>query len=209
MKLEDKTTDIQHELLRRKPGSLPKWGADGDYGNEMADALLKELAIAPKPAGGDTGLVTGKAKNIKRIFIHCSATREGQDIDAATIRKWHKNQGWRDIGYHFVIKLDGTVEPGRPEHITGSHARGYNTGSVAMVYVGGLDSAGKPKDTRTPEQLKAMAGLTQELLNAYPGSDLLGHRDISPDKDGDGKIEPHEFIKACPCFDVKTWWSGI
>ncbi len=152
-------------------------------------------------------LVTGKANGIRRIVIHCTATREGQDIDAATIRRWHLRQGWKDIGYHFVIQLDGDIERGRPEEIPGSHVRGFNTGSIAIVYVGGLDAQGKAKDTRTPAQQAAMAQLVRDLLARYPGAQVLGHRDLSPDKDGDGVVERHEWLKDCPCFDVRAWWA--
>lgn len=151
---------------------------------------------------------TGKAKGIRRIVIHCTATREGQDIDAATIRRWHLKQGWSDIGYHFVIQIDGDIERGRPEEIAGSHVKGFNTGSIAIVYVGGLDPQGKAKDTRTPAQQAAMAQLVRELLASYPGAAVVGHRDLSPDKDGDGVVERHEWLKDCPCFDVRAWWAA-
>lgn len=179
--------------------------ADGIPGAATAKAIIAKAGLKNLPEGS---LVKGTGKAIRRIFIHCTATREGQDFDAATIKKWHLRQGWSDIGYHFVIQLDGTVERGRPEHIPGSHARGFNSGSIAVVYVGGIDSNGKAKDTRTPEQLRAMAQLVGELVDAYPLSEVLGHRDISPDKDGDGIVEPHEWLKMCPCFDVKAWWKG-
>lgn len=150
---------------------------------------------------------TGRGKNIRRIVIHCTATREGQDIDAATIRRWHLKQGWNDIGYHFVIQIDGDIERGRPEEIPGSHVKGFNTGSIAIVYVGGLDPQGRAKDTRTPAQKAAMTQLVRELLNKYPGADVVGHRDLSPDRDGDGVVEKHEWLKDCPCFDVRAWWA--
>lgn len=180
-------------------------GADGIPGPATARAIIAKAGIEPEP---ESDMVKGTGKSIKQIFVHCTATREGQDIDAATIKRWHLNQGWSDIGYHFVVKLDGTVERGRPEHRPGSHARGFNRGSVALVYVGGLDKQGKPKDTRTPEQTAAMHKLVSNLTKAYPGAKVLGHRDISPDKDGDGKVEPHEWLKMCPCFDVREWWYG-
>lgn len=153
--------------------------------------------------------VQGTGVKIKRIFIHCTATREGQDISVATIRKWHKAMGWRDIGYHFVIALNGSVQSGRAENVTGSHVAGFNTGSIGIVYVGGLDAQGKGKDTRTPAQHTAMANLVRELVKAYPDAKVLGHRDASPDKDGDGVVEKHEWLKECPCFEVKTWWAGV
>lgn len=195
--------------------AIQRWAgaaADGVPGPATARAIMAKAGIADRasaPAREDTALVTGRAENVTRIFVHCTATREGQNVDAATIREWHKGQGWSDIGYHFVIRLDGTIERGRPEHIPGSHARGFNRGSVALVYVGGLDRQGAPKDTRTEAQKAAMAKLVAELVATYPGADVLGHRDISPDKDGDGVIEPHEWLKACPCFDVRSWWESV
>lgn len=176
---------------------------------KVAEALKVQPPLSPQASPYPGALVTGVAKGISRIAIHCTATREAQDIDAATIKRWHLAQGWKDIGYHFVIRLDGTIERGRPEEITGSHVAGFNTGSIAIVYVGGLDAQGKGKDTRTPEQHDAMAQLVRELLAKYPGADVLGHRDHSPDKDGDGIIERHEWLKECPCFDVRAWWDGV
>ncbi len=181
--------------------------ADGNPGAQTAKAIIAKAGIAAPAAR--SGLVKGTGKAIKRVFIHCTATREGQDIDAATIRKWHLGQGWTDIGYHFVIRLDGSVERGRAENIPGSHVAGFNTGSIGVVYVGGLDAQGKAKDTRSPAQLQAMARLVGDLVKAYPGADVLGHRDASPDKDGDGVVEKHEWLKECPCFEVKTWWKGL
>jgi N-acetylmuramoyl-L-alanine amidase len=142
---------------------------------------------------------------IKRIVIHCTATREAQDISAATIREWHKKQGWSDIGYHYVIRLSGAIEKGRDDKTVGSHVKGWNTGSIAIVYAGGLDANGKPKDTRTSAQRAAMRGLIRTLRMQHPKADVMGHRDLSPDKDGDGVIERHEWLKDCPCFDVRAW----
>lgn len=187
--------------------------ADGVPGPNTARAIARALNIAPVGIQASTAapgtLVQGTGKNIRRIVIHCSATREGQDIDAATIKRWHLNQGWSDIGYHFIIRLDGTVERGRAEHLPGSHVKGFNTGSIGVVYVGGLDPQGKGKDTRTDAQKRSMAELVRALLTRYPGADVLGHRDLSPDKDGDGVIERHEWLKECPCFDARSWWAAV
>jgi len=142
---------------------------------------------------------------IKRIVVHCTATREGQDVTAATIRDWHLKQGWSDIGYHYVIRLDGRVEKGRADNLVGSHVKGWNAGSLAIVYVGGLDKGGKAKDTRTANQKKAMKDLIARLAAEHKVTRIVGHRDLSPDKDGDGVVEKHEWLKDCPCFDVKAW----
>jgi N-acetylmuramoyl-L-alanine amidase len=194
--------------VQRWAGAMP----DGNPGPQTAKAIIAKAGIADAAMAAPSsaaGLVTGKGKAIKRIVIHCTATREGQDVDAATIRKWHLGQGWRDIGYHFVIRLDGTIERGRPEDQVGSHVQGYNTGSIGVVYAGGLDRQGAAKDTRTPEQEAAMAKLIGALTAAYPGAKVMGHRDLSPDKDGDGVVEQHEWLKSCPCFDAAGWWSEV
>ena len=86
----------------------------------------------------------------------------------------------------------------------GAHAKGYNRNSIGICYEGGLNKDGKPKDTRTTEQRAALRQLVNELLARFPGCKVSGHRDLSPDQNRDGKIEPHEWIKPCPCFDVAT-----
>lgn len=106
-------------------------------------------------------------KSTKQIILHCSATKAGQNFKAADIRKWHKQQGWADIGYHYVIDLDGTIEPGRDEKYVGAHVTGQNANSIGICYIGGLDTTGKTKDTRTQQQKEAMFSLVKKLLNRY------------------------------------------
>lgn len=153
-----------------------------------------------------------KSTDIDSIVIHCSATREGADFKAADIDKWHKQQGWKMIGYHFVIDLDGTVETGRPLTMNGAHCntcgfsdRPYNSHSIGICYIGGLSKDGKTaKDTRTDAQKESLRNLVDDLFKKYPNIiEILGHRDCSPDLDGDGEIEPSEWIKSCPSFDVR------
>lgn len=155
-------------------------------------------------------------KTIDTIIIHCTATKEGVDLTAADIDRMHKAQGWKMIGYNYVIRLDGTIEEGRPLTMDGAHCnskdgRGstYNTHSIGIVYVGGLDKDGKAKDTRTPEQKASLIKLINELCAKYQIVDLLGHRDTSPDLNGDGEIESFEWIKMCPCFDVKAEYPSF
>ena len=152
-----------------------------------------------------------KKENIDAIVIHCTASRAGQDLRAADIDKIHQERGFACIGYNFVIDLDGTVEDGRPLTRDGAHCntaglsgKSYNKHSIGIVYVGGLDENGNPADTRTPEQKQALADLVYRLINEYPIVEVIGHRDASPDKNGNGKIERNEWIKQCPCFDVKS-----
>lgn len=151
-------------------------------------------------------------RKIDAIVIHCSATRAGQDVRAADIDKWHKERGFAMIGYNYVIDLDGTVEVGRPLSRDGAHCNtagvsglSYNKHSIGICYVGGLDKDGNPADTRTPEQKLSLLNLVCKLMDAYPDIvEVIGHRDASPDKNGNGVIERNEWIKQCPCFDVRA-----
>lgn len=146
-----------------------------------------------------------KVSDIKYIVIHCSATYEGRPYDVEDIRAMHKRRGFRDVGYHFVIKLDGTIQKGRDIDEMGAHVKGHNSHSIGVCYIGGLDNDGKPKDTRTPEQKQSLKKLVDILSVIYPDAETLGHRDLSPDLDGDGVIEKHEWTKSCPVFDVRLW----
>ena len=169
-----------------------------------------------------------KASDIDAIIIHCSADPEGKDVRAADIERDHvKNRHFACIGYNYVIDLDGTVEVGRPLTRDGAHCekpgfsgKSYNKHSIGICYVGGvestrdkngkivakLDAKGKaiPKDTRTPAQKAAMHKLVNKLVMEYPIKEILGHRDASPDLNGDGIISRWEWMKACPSFDVKA-----
>lgn len=149
--------------------------------------------------------------DIDAIIIHCSATREGQDFRAADIDKMHRARGFAMIGYNYVIDLDGQVEIGRPLDRDGAHCstagfsgKAYNKHSIGICYIGGLDKNGKAKDTRTLAQKQSMSTLVYRLMEKYPIVEVLGHRDTSPDLNGDGFINRTEWIKECPCFDVKS-----
>lgn len=149
--------------------------------------------------------------NIDSIIIHCSATKAGADLKAKDIDRMHKQRGFNRIGYHYVINLDGTIETGRPLTMEGAHCNtkgfsgvSYNRHSIGICYIGGLDKNGKPADTRTEAQKKALKNLVVELCGKYEICEVLGHRDTSPDLDDDGEVEPKEWIKACPCFDVNS-----
>lgn len=147
---------------------------------------------------------------ITGLVIHCSATREGQYVDAAEIRRWHLAKKWADIGYHFVIRLDGTIEVGRPLRQQGAHVEGHNRTTIGICYVGGVEADGKtPKDTRTPAQKAALLDLLTALKAQYPAAKIRGHRDYSPDRNGNGRIEPNEWIKACPSFDAAGEYAGL
>lgn len=154
---------------------------------------------------------------IDAIVIHCSATRAGQNIGKKEITQMHLRRGFSTIGYNYVVRLDGTVEVGRSLQIDGAHCNSkgfsgvsYNKHSIGICYVGGLDATGKAADTRTPEQKKALREFVAKLIKEHPDiKEILGHRDTSPDLDGDGIVEPHEWIKMCPCFDAAAEYKNL
>ena len=125
---------------------------------------------------------------ISKIILHCSATKEGENYTVADIDAWHRKKGWRCVGYHYVIKLDGTVQQGRRLEEIGAHVTGQNTHSIGICYIGGLDSAGRPKDTRTPAQKESLLRLLRILHRKFPSATIHGHREFA--------------AKDCPCFDV-------
>lgn len=135
-------------------------------------------------------------RKIDKIIIHCSATREGQHIDVDTIRDWHVNgRGWSDVGYHYIIYLDGTVHPGRPVERSGAHTKGQNSNSIGICYIGGVETDGKtPKDTRTPEQKAALDNLLFVLTDIFANTTIHGHNEFA--------------AKACPSFDVQAEYGN-
>ena len=134
-------------------------------------------------------------RQINKIILHCTATPEGREVDAETINRWHKNRGWSGIGYHYVVKLDGTIEEGRSVHMVGAHTKGHNTGSLGIVYVGGCDAKMKAKDTRTPEQETALVNLLTVLKEKYPNATIHGHNEFA--------------AKACPSFNVQEEYKFL
>lgn len=129
-------------------------------------------------------------RRIDEIIIHCSATPEGRDVTAADIDRWHRQRGFDCIGYHFVVRLNGRIEFGRPLEKAGAHVKGHNAHSIGIVYIGGIDSNGQYADTRTPEQHESLAILLKFLVRAFTSIKAIhGHRDYA--------------AKACPCFDAQ------
>ncbi len=117
-------------------------------------------------------------RKIDLIIIHCSATAEGKDFRTADIDRWHRQQGFKSIGYHFVVRLNGEVERGRPIAEVGAHCKGHNATSIGVCYIGGLDADGKrPKDTRTENQKKVLMALLTLLKLRFPNAEIRGHRD--------------------------------
>ena len=135
-------------------------------------------------------------RDINKIIIHCSATREGQAFSVDTIKQWHLNRGWSDVGYHYVVHLDGSISYGRDINKRRAHTKGHNTGSIGICYIGGVEADGKtPKDTRTPEQKESLLELIKVLKKLNSSAVVHGHRDFA--------------AKACPSFDATTEYKDI
>lgn len=143
-------------------------------------------------------------RRIDLIVIHCTGTRENHRLTETELDAYHRSRGFDGCGYHFYIRRDGNISQMRPLEQKGAHALGYNSFSIGIAYEGGLDSLGNSKDTRTQYQRSSLQTLVFSLLQDYPNSRVVGHRDLSPDLNGDGEISPDEWTKSCPCFDVKT-----
>lgn len=131
-------------------------------------------------------------KQIERIVnlvvIHCTGTPEGRPTTLEEVTLWHRKRGFRTIGYHYLIHLDGSISRGRDESEIGAHCKGFNKYSIGVAYVGGCDKNMKPKDTRTHEQKHALRVLIEQLKDKYPDAIIQGHNDLSK--------------KACPSYNV-------
>ena len=136
-------------------------------------------------------------RSITLIVVHCSAVKPDQLSSAAQIDSWHRQRGYHlGIGYHYVIRRNGDIEPGRPEWMVGAHCLNHNKYSIGVCYEGGLDARGQPADTRTAEQKSAMRNLLEDLHKRHPRAVIVGHRDLSHDRD-------------CPCFDAVSEFADL
>lgn len=137
------------------------------------------------------------SRKINEIIIHCTATPDGREVSLEELYNWHKARNFIDIGYHFVVHIDGTIESARPLHIMGAHCEGHNAHSIGISYVGGTrsDDPQKPKDTRTEAQRTQIWNLVYYLLRYFPSASVHGHNEYA--------------AKACPCFNVKQEWNDL
>lgn len=133
------------------------------------------------------------------IAIHCSATKPSQNITAADIDRWHRAKGWNGIGYHFVIRRDGTIEAGRPVDAIGAHVENWNSVSVGVCLAGGVTEVdvNKAENNFTPDQFVSLLAVMKDLKKKYPKATVQGHRDFP------------KVAKACPSFDAKAWWAAL
>ena len=179
---------------------------DGYYGQiteEAVKAFQSKNFLKPDGIVGPATLaklIPCRFKKSKRtiteIIIHCSATPEGKDFTVQDIRRWHKQQGWSDIGYHYVVYRNGHIEPGRDVDLIGAHCEGHNSHSIGICYIGGMDRQNKnPKDTRTLQQKAAILSLLIDMRKLYSKAKIYGHRDFSS--------------KACPSFDASSEYKRI
>lgn len=144
-----------------------------------------------------THLKLKTSRSINEIIVHCAATPEGKNFTVEQIRDWHVNgRGWKDIGYHFVIYLDGSIHAGRPVEQVGAHCMNHNQHSIGVCYIGGCTAEGKKaKDTRTPAQKKALLELLTELRSIYPKARIHSHSDFAN--------------KACPAFNATQEYASL
>lgn len=152
------------------------------------------------------------SRKVTLIVFHCSAARPkaAATQTAADIDRMHrKERGWRTIGYQRFVRLGGMDERGRADDEIGAGVFGLNRNSIHVCYGGGLDADGKPTDTRSTAQKATLAAIAREYARKYPGAKMCGHRDLSPDLDGDGVIERQEWLKDCPSFDARAWLIEI
>ena len=148
--------------------------------------------------------VCGVTRSITLIVVHCTATRVDVDFTQKDLLRSHRARGMTCVGYHFYIRKDGYIWSTRPLEMPGAHALGYNQHSIGIAYEGGLDERGLPADTRTQKQKFSLRALIRTLKKDYPITRVCGHRDLSPDTNGNGVVESTEWLKQCPCFDVVT-----
>lgn len=146
-------------------------------------------------------------RKIQYIFVHCTAARQTQTL--ADLQAEFRRKGWKNPGYHYVIFPNGTVQQLLEEGVVANGVRGYNAVGIHVAYVGGIDAQGRAIDNRTPAQKEKLRSLLKLLHKRYPAARILGHRDISPDKNGNGRVDRWERIKECPCFDAITEYQDL
>ena len=171
-----------------------RYSAVNRVGQPM-DLLGKYLYNAKNRSIGIQTPSGAKMRKITEIILHCTATPEGREVSLQEIHDWHTQRGFKGIGYHYVIHLDGTIEAARPLYMIGAHCLDHNAHSIGISYVGGVVGKDKPKDTRTPAQKQQIWNLVLYLLRYFSTATVHGHYEYAN--------------KACPCFNVQKEWKEI
>lgn len=146
-------------------------------------------------------------RTIKYIAVHCTASHQSMTIEG--LKQEFKRKGWVNPGYHYVVSPDGKITQLLDEDKISNGVKGFNSVSINVAYIGGIDINDKPNDNRTDEQKASLRSLLKMLHKKYPTAVIQGHRDFSPDLNKDGKITPNEWMKACPCFNAKEEYSNL
>ena len=146
-------------------------------------------------------------RRIEYIAVHCTAGRQTQTV--ADLLAEFRRKGWKNPGYHYVVAPDGRITQLLDEGKVSNGVKGFNSVSVYVAYIGGIDADGKAVDNRTDAQKKALRQLLGMLKRKYPEAVIQGHRDFSPDTNGNGVVDPWERIKECPCFDAKEEYKEL
>ncbi len=152
---------------------------------------IRQFHIAPKEKPDGTFYFQGK------VYLSIE--------DLPTEWQNLRGNGWDDIAYHYVVPRNGLVQAGRPVSIPGAHTYGHNTDSIGIVYIGGLDMNNKPSAIVTTKQKWALITCIRMSKLRWPDAVITSHRELSPDKDGDGVIKKHEWLKDCPSFDINAF----
>lgn len=146
-------------------------------------------------------------RRVEYIAVHCTAGRQTQTV--SDLQAEFRRKGWVYPGYHYVVSPDGKITQLLDEDKVSNGVKGFNSVSVNVAYIGGIDADGRATDNRTDEQKKALRQLLGMLKRKYPGAVIQGHRDFSPDTNGNGVVDPWERIKECPCFDAKEEYGDL
>lgn len=170
-------------------------------------------------------------RTINSIVIHCAATPNGKPFTILDIDMMHKVRGFKrdsqavrslnpdlkHVGYHFIVELDGSVKSGRGLEEIGAHVQGSNAKSIGICMIG-TDKFSQAQWMALRECLINMASkilgrtimTADSMLQSFKdaGISIKGHRDYSPDLNGNGIVDRNEWTKICPGFDVSAWIIG-
>ena len=147
-------------------------------------------------------------RNIKYLVVHCTASPQTQKVKDI-VSYWKNALGWKSPGYHVIVEADGTAHELLNIALPSNGVKGFNASSIHISYVGGVDKNGKAVDNRSPQQKEVILRYLQGWKKKFPKAKIQGHRDFSPDKNGNGRIDPWERIKECPSFEVKDWIKEV